>query len=82
MCASSFQAKISLKRLAAFLNLEELNPESSKRNTSDCGELLCYYCCLTGGIVHCSASAMMSAIVERENYLPLTIILFLRPGNF
>ncbi|XP_035195040.1 multidrug resistance-associated protein 6-like isoform X3 [Oxyura jamaicensis] len=30
------QAKVSLNRLAAFLNLEELNPESSKRNTSDC----------------------------------------------
>ncbi|NXS61308.1 MRP6 protein, partial [Brachypteracias leptosomus] len=32
------QAKVSLNRLAAFLNLEELNPESSSRNTSDCGE--------------------------------------------
>ncbi|XP_062444048.1 ATP-binding cassette sub-family C member 6-like [Rhea pennata] len=30
------QAKVSLNRLAAFLNLEELNPESSSRNTSDC----------------------------------------------
>ncbi|NXP08873.1 MRP6 protein, partial [Thinocorus orbignyianus] len=34
------QAKVSLNRLAAFLNLEELNPESSSINTSDCGELL------------------------------------------
>ncbi|KAM6121775.1 LOW QUALITY PROTEIN: ATP-binding cassette sub-family C member 6 [Phoenicopterus ruber ruber] len=33
-------AKVSLNRLAAFLNLDELNPESSNRNTSDCGELL------------------------------------------
>ncbi|XP_042683797.1 multidrug resistance-associated protein 1 isoform X1 [Centrocercus urophasianus] len=33
---AAVQAKISLKRLAAFLNLEELNPESSNRNTSDC----------------------------------------------
>ncbi|XP_009946457.1 PREDICTED: multidrug resistance-associated protein 6, partial [Leptosomus discolor] len=32
------QAKVSLNRLAAFLNLEELNSESSSRNTSDCGE--------------------------------------------
>uniref|UniRef100_A0A8B9CU23 ABC-type glutathione-S-conjugate transporter n=1 Tax=Anser brachyrhynchus TaxID=132585 RepID=A0A8B9CU23_9AVES len=31
------QAKVSLNRIAAFLNLEELNPESSNRNTSDCG---------------------------------------------
>ncbi|KFQ08313.1 Multidrug resistance-associated protein 6, partial [Leptosomus discolor] len=30
------QAKVSLNRLAAFLNLEELNSESSSRNTSDC----------------------------------------------
>ncbi|KFZ51729.1 Multidrug resistance-associated protein 1, partial [Antrostomus carolinensis] len=30
------QAKVSLNRLAAFLNLEELNPESSSRKTSDC----------------------------------------------
>lgn len=30
------QAKVSFNRLAAFLNLEELNPESSNRNTSDC----------------------------------------------
>ncbi|POI35375.1 hypothetical protein CIB84_000872, partial [Bambusicola thoracicus] len=33
---AAVQAKVSLKRLAAFLNLEELNPESSNRNTSDC----------------------------------------------
>ncbi|CAM9538697.1 unnamed protein product [Bubo scandiacus] len=33
---AAVQAKISLNRLAAFLNLEELNPESSSRNTSDC----------------------------------------------
>ncbi|KAM9598635.1 ATP-binding cassette sub-family C member 6 isoform 4-T4 [Morphnus guianensis] len=33
---AAVQAKVSLKRLAAFLNLEELNPESSSRNTSDC----------------------------------------------
>ncbi|NXE73178.1 MRP1 protein, partial [Cochlearius cochlearius] len=32
------QAKVSLNRLAAFLNLEELNPESSSRNTSGCGK--------------------------------------------
>uniref|UniRef100_A0A8B9TR60 ABC-type glutathione-S-conjugate transporter n=1 Tax=Anas platyrhynchos TaxID=8839 RepID=A0A8B9TR60_ANAPL len=31
------QAKVSFNRLAAFLNLEELNPKSSNRNTSDCG---------------------------------------------
>ncbi|NXK44826.1 MRP6 protein, partial [Chauna torquata] len=37
---AAVQAKVSLNRLAAFLNLEELNPESSNRNTSDCGELL------------------------------------------
>eukprot|EP00075_Anas_platyrhynchos_P035391 XP_027324644.1 multidrug resistance-associated protein 6 isoform X2 [Anas platyrhynchos] len=30
------QAKVSFNRLAAFLNLEELNPKSSNRNTSDC----------------------------------------------
>ncbi|NWX47339.1 MRP1 protein, partial [Steatornis caripensis] len=36
---AAVQAKVSLNRLAAFLNLEELNPESSGRNTSDCGEL-------------------------------------------
>uniref|UniRef100_A0A669QHD8 ABC-type glutathione-S-conjugate transporter n=1 Tax=Phasianus colchicus TaxID=9054 RepID=A0A669QHD8_PHACC len=36
---AAVQAKVSLKRLAAFLNLEELNPESSNRNTSDCGEV-------------------------------------------
>uniref|UniRef100_A0A8C2TWN8 ABC-type glutathione-S-conjugate transporter n=1 Tax=Coturnix japonica TaxID=93934 RepID=A0A8C2TWN8_COTJA len=34
---AAVQAKVSLKRLAAFLNLEELNPESSNRNTSDWG---------------------------------------------
>ncbi|XP_075575360.1 ATP-binding cassette sub-family C member 6 isoform X3 [Pelecanus crispus] len=33
---AAVQAKVSLNRLAAFLNLEELNPESSGRNTSDC----------------------------------------------
>uniref|UniRef100_A0A663EUY6 ABC-type glutathione-S-conjugate transporter n=1 Tax=Aquila chrysaetos chrysaetos TaxID=223781 RepID=A0A663EUY6_AQUCH len=33
---AAVQAKVSLKRLAAFLNLEELNPENSGRNTSDC----------------------------------------------
>ncbi|XP_065588705.1 ATP-binding cassette sub-family C member 6 isoform X1 [Cyrtonyx montezumae] len=33
---AAVQAKVSLKRLAAFLNLEELNPERSDRNTSDC----------------------------------------------
>ncbi|NXO53888.1 MRP1 protein, partial [Aramus guarauna] len=32
---AAVQAKVSLNRLAAFLNLEELNPESSSRNTSD-----------------------------------------------
>ncbi|XP_009982492.1 PREDICTED: multidrug resistance-associated protein 6-like, partial [Tauraco erythrolophus] len=36
---AAVQAKVSLNRLAAFLNLEELNPESSSINTSDCGEL-------------------------------------------
>ncbi|NXT94481.1 MRP1 protein, partial [Anhinga rufa] len=36
---SAVQAKVSLNRLAAFLNLEEFNPESSSRNTSDCGRL-------------------------------------------
>ncbi|NWX19914.1 MRP6 protein, partial [Aegotheles bennettii] len=36
---ATVQAKVSLNRLAAFLNLEELNPESSSRSTSDCGEL-------------------------------------------
>ncbi|NWH60925.1 MRP1 protein, partial [Geococcyx californianus] len=35
---ATVQAKVSLNRLAAFLNLEELNPESSSRNTSDCGK--------------------------------------------
>uniref|UniRef100_A0A8B9TPE2 ABC-type glutathione-S-conjugate transporter n=1 Tax=Anas platyrhynchos TaxID=8839 RepID=A0A8B9TPE2_ANAPL len=34
------QAKVSFNRLAAFLNLEELNPKSSNRNTSDCGQRL------------------------------------------
>ncbi|XP_067162182.1 ATP-binding cassette sub-family C member 6 isoform X2 [Apteryx mantelli] len=33
---AAVQAKVSLNRLAAFLNLEELNPESSSRNISDC----------------------------------------------
>ncbi|KFV16236.1 Multidrug resistance-associated protein 1, partial [Tauraco erythrolophus] len=33
---AAVQAKVSLNRLAAFLNLEELNPESSSINTSDC----------------------------------------------
>ncbi|NXD83167.1 MRP1 protein, partial [Halcyon senegalensis] len=33
---AAVQAKVSLNRLAAFLNLEELNPESLSRNTSDC----------------------------------------------
>ncbi|KGL94566.1 Multidrug resistance-associated protein 1, partial [Charadrius vociferus] len=33
---AAVQAKVSLNRLAAFLNLEELNPESSSRSTSDC----------------------------------------------
>ncbi|NXT66265.1 MRP1 protein, partial [Chaetops frenatus] len=37
---AAVQAKVSLNRLAAFLNLEELNPESSDRSTSGCGELL------------------------------------------
>ncbi|NXT99371.1 MRP1 protein, partial [Buphagus erythrorhynchus] len=37
---AAVQAKVSLNRLATFLNLEELNPESSSRNTSGCGELL------------------------------------------
>uniref|UniRef100_A0A8C3KNF7 ABC-type glutathione-S-conjugate transporter n=1 Tax=Calidris pygmaea TaxID=425635 RepID=A0A8C3KNF7_9CHAR len=32
---AAVQAKVSLNRLAAFLNLEELNLESSSRNTSD-----------------------------------------------
>ncbi|NXX18190.1 MRP1 protein, partial [Podargus strigoides] len=36
---AAVQAKVSLNRLAAFLNLEELNPDSSSTNTSDCGEL-------------------------------------------
>ncbi|XP_015498134.1 multidrug resistance-associated protein 6 isoform X2 [Parus major] len=33
---AAVQAKVSLNRLAAFLNLEELNPESTSRNTSGC----------------------------------------------
>ncbi|NXS94769.1 MRP1 protein, partial [Jacana jacana] len=33
---AAVQAKVSLNRLAAFLSLEELNPESSSRITSDC----------------------------------------------
>ncbi|NXC16423.1 MRP6 protein, partial [Corythaeola cristata] len=33
---AAVQAKVSLNRLAAFLNLKELNPESSSINTSDC----------------------------------------------
>ncbi|NXY26092.1 MRP1 protein, partial [Atrichornis clamosus] len=37
---AAVQAKVSLHRLAAFLNLEELNAESSSRSTSGCGELL------------------------------------------
>ncbi|NXB77213.1 MRP1 protein, partial [Donacobius atricapilla] len=37
---AAVQAKVSLNRLAAFLDLEELNPESSSRNTSGCGKLL------------------------------------------
>ncbi|NXA61445.1 MRP6 protein, partial [Mohoua ochrocephala] len=37
---AAVQAKVSLNRLAAFLNLEELNPESSPRSTSGRGELL------------------------------------------
>ncbi|NXY30028.1 MRP1 protein, partial [Pomatorhinus ruficollis] len=37
---AAVQAKVSLNRLAAFLSLEELNPESSSRNTSGCGEIL------------------------------------------
>ncbi|NXA05652.1 MRP6 protein, partial [Sapayoa aenigma] len=37
---AAVQAKVSLNRLAAFLNLEELNPESSGRSNSGCGELL------------------------------------------
>ncbi|XP_068002965.1 ATP-binding cassette sub-family C member 6 isoform X2 [Melanerpes formicivorus] len=32
------QAKVSLNRLAAFLNLEELDPESSTQSISDCAE--------------------------------------------
>ncbi|NWX34149.1 MRP1 protein, partial [Notiomystis cincta] len=38
---AAVQAKVSLNRLAAFLNLEELNPESSGRSPSGCGEFLC-----------------------------------------
>ncbi|KFV00461.1 Multidrug resistance-associated protein 6, partial [Pterocles gutturalis] len=37
---AAVQAKVSLNRLAAFLNLEELKPEGWSRNTSECGELL------------------------------------------
>ncbi|NWX07780.1 MRP1 protein, partial [Caloenas nicobarica] len=33
---AAVQAKVSLNRLAAFLNLEELNPESSGRDSSGC----------------------------------------------
>uniref|UniRef100_A0A803VJQ2 ABC-type glutathione-S-conjugate transporter n=1 Tax=Ficedula albicollis TaxID=59894 RepID=A0A803VJQ2_FICAL len=33
---AAVQARVSLNRLAAFLNLEELNPESSSKNTSAC----------------------------------------------
>ncbi|NXK05703.1 MRP6 protein, partial [Herpetotheres cachinnans] len=33
---AAVQAKVSLNRLAAFLNLKELNPESWSRNTSNC----------------------------------------------
>ncbi|NWI30562.1 MRP6 protein, partial [Sula dactylatra] len=36
---AAVQAKVSLNRLEAFLNLEELNRESSSRNTSDSGRL-------------------------------------------
>ncbi|XP_010129451.1 PREDICTED: multidrug resistance-associated protein 1-like, partial [Buceros rhinoceros silvestris] len=36
---AAVQAKVSLNRLTAFLSLEELNPESSSKNSSDCGEL-------------------------------------------
>ncbi|XP_062491095.1 multidrug resistance-associated protein 1 isoform X2 [Pezoporus occidentalis] len=35
---AAVQAKVSLNRLAAFLNLEELSPESSSRNISDCAQ--------------------------------------------
>uniref|UniRef100_A0A8C8AA54 ABC-type glutathione-S-conjugate transporter n=1 Tax=Otus sunia TaxID=257818 RepID=A0A8C8AA54_9STRI len=52
---AAVQAKVSLNRLAAFLNLEELNPESSSRNTSDCGELLCQH---KRNSFHCSASIL------------------------
>ncbi|NWY76647.1 MRP6 protein, partial [Erithacus rubecula] len=38
---AAVQARVSLNRLAAFLSLEELNPESSGKNTSARGELLC-----------------------------------------
>ncbi|NWW73640.1 MRP1 protein, partial [Climacteris rufus] len=37
---AAVQAKVSLNRLAAFLSLEELNPDSSSRSPSGCGELL------------------------------------------
>ncbi|KFQ18484.1 Multidrug resistance-associated protein 6, partial [Merops nubicus] len=33
---AAVQAKVSVNRLAAFLSLEELAPENSSRNTSDC----------------------------------------------
>ncbi|NWJ05847.1 MRP6 protein, partial [Crypturellus undulatus] len=37
---AAVQAKVSLNRLAAFLNLEEVNPaHPESRNSSDCGEL-------------------------------------------
>ncbi|NXX50089.1 MRP6 protein, partial [Tricholaema leucomelas] len=36
---AALQAKVSLRRLAAFLSLEELDPVSSSQSTSDCGEL-------------------------------------------
>ncbi|NWU95688.1 MRP1 protein, partial [Upupa epops] len=35
---AAVQAKVSLNRLAAFLTIEELNPERSSRNTSDCAQ--------------------------------------------
>uniref|UniRef100_A0A8B9S531 ABC-type glutathione-S-conjugate transporter n=1 Tax=Apteryx owenii TaxID=8824 RepID=A0A8B9S531_APTOW len=38
---AAVQAKVSLNRLAAFLNLEELNPESSKTNWAEGGCFLC-----------------------------------------
>ncbi|NWR69627.1 MRP1 protein, partial [Centropus unirufus] len=36
---AAVQAKVSLNRLAVFLNLEELDPQSSSRSTADCGKL-------------------------------------------